>query len=118
MVCAPGPFAFSVDGEEEPHAERTSEAQTAPPMAARGGAEALPIVACLPALIALETGDLPAVTLPSHAMPIGSILGRAVRRSEDPRFLTGAVQYSEDVPAEGALHAVFVRSFVAHARVG
>jgi aerobic carbon-monoxide dehydrogenase large subunit len=50
-------------------------------------------------------------------MPIGSILGRAVRRSEDPRFLTGAAQYSEDVPADGALHAVFVRSFVAHARV-
>jgi carbon-monoxide dehydrogenase large subunit len=50
-------------------------------------------------------------------MPIGSILGRAVRRSEDPRFLTGAAQYSEDVPAEGSLHAVFVRSFFAHARV-
>jgi carbon-monoxide dehydrogenase large subunit len=50
-------------------------------------------------------------------MPIGSILGRAVRRSEDPRFLTGAAQYSEDIPTEGTLHAAFVRAFVAHARI-
>src|SRR5207248_104197 len=41
------------------------------------------------------------------SMPVGSILGRAVRRSEDPRFLTGAATYTEDIPAEGALWAAF-----------
>jgi carbon-monoxide dehydrogenase large subunit len=47
----------------------------------------------------------------------GSVLGHPVRRVEDPRFLTGAACYVEDVPAEGALHAIFVRSFLAHARI-
>jgi aerobic carbon-monoxide dehydrogenase large subunit len=42
---------------------------------------------------------------------------RAVRRREDRGFLTGATAYLEDVPCEGALHAVFVRSPMAHARV-
>lgn len=48
---------------------------------------------------------------------IGSILGHPVLRTEDPRFLTGEAQYTADVPVEGALHAVFVRSFMAHAGV-
>ena len=47
----------------------------------------------------------------------GSILGHPVRRVEDPRFLTGAAQYTEDVPAADALHAAFVRSTMAHARL-
>jgi carbon-monoxide dehydrogenase large subunit len=47
----------------------------------------------------------------------GSVLGHPVRRVEDPRFLTGGARYVEDLPAEGALTAVFVRSFVAHARI-
>jgi carbon-monoxide dehydrogenase large subunit len=50
-------------------------------------------------------------------MPIGSILGRAVRRTEDPRFLTGTARYTEDVEAHGALHAVFVRSMLASAGI-
>ena len=48
---------------------------------------------------------------------IGSFLGNAVLRTEDRRFVTGAARYVEDVPAEGALHAVFLRSFLAHARI-
>jgi carbon-monoxide dehydrogenase large subunit len=47
----------------------------------------------------------------------GSILGHSVRRVEDPRFLTGQAQYTEDLPAGQALHAVFVRSTLAHARI-
>jgi aerobic carbon-monoxide dehydrogenase large subunit len=47
----------------------------------------------------------------------GSILGHPVRRVEDPRFLTGEAQYTEDLPAGGALHAAFVRSTMAHARI-
>jgi carbon-monoxide dehydrogenase large subunit len=44
-----------------------------------------------------------------------SILGNAVRRVEDPRLLTEGGRYVDDIPCEGALHAVFVRSTVAHA---
>jgi carbon-monoxide dehydrogenase large subunit len=41
----------------------------------------------------------------------------AVLRSEDRGLLTGATPYLEDVQVEGALHAAFVRSGVAHARI-
>ena len=47
----------------------------------------------------------------------GSILGNAVLRIEDPRFLAGEARYVENIALEGAQHAVFVRSFLAHARV-
>ncbi len=47
----------------------------------------------------------------------GSILGSAVKRREDPRLITGQGRYVDDMPAEGALHAVFVRSPLAHARI-
>src|SRR5262247_548906 len=45
------------------------------------------------------------------------VLGRSVLRSEDRALLTGAARYLDDVPCEGALHAVFVRSPIAHALV-
>jgi aerobic carbon-monoxide dehydrogenase large subunit len=47
----------------------------------------------------------------------GSILGVAVKRREDPRLVTGKGQFVADVLAEGSLHAYFVRSPVAHARI-
>jgi carbon-monoxide dehydrogenase large subunit len=47
----------------------------------------------------------------------GRVLGRPVLRSEDRALLTGTVQYLDDVACEGALHAVFVRSPMAHALV-
>jgi aerobic carbon-monoxide dehydrogenase large subunit len=47
----------------------------------------------------------------------GSILGHPVKRVEDPRFLTGQARYTEDLVAKEALHAVFVRSFMPHARI-
>jgi carbon-monoxide dehydrogenase large subunit len=40
-----------------------------------------------------------------------------VRRREDPRFLTGRGRYVDDLAPEGALHATFVRSPFAHARI-
>ncbi len=49
-----------------------------------------------------------------------SILGTRVLRSEDPGFLSTGGIYTEDVQDErltGALHAHFVRSTVAHARI-
>jgi aerobic carbon-monoxide dehydrogenase large subunit len=46
-----------------------------------------------------------------------SILGNRVRRSEDPRFITGTATFGDDVEAQGALHATFVRSILPHARI-
>jgi carbon-monoxide dehydrogenase large subunit len=47
----------------------------------------------------------------------GSILGRAVRRVEDPELLTGAVRFVDDLPVEDGLYAVFVRSTMPHGRI-
>jgi carbon-monoxide dehydrogenase large subunit len=43
--------------------------------------------------------------------------GASIKRSEDPRILTGAGRYVDDVKLPGMLHAAFVRSPLAHARV-
>src|SRR6202007_2348536 len=43
--------------------------------------------------------------------------GASIKRSEDPRILTGAGQYVDDIKLPGMLHAAFVRSPLAHARV-
>ena len=43
--------------------------------------------------------------------------GASVKRSEDPRILTGAGRYVDDVRLPGMLHAAFVRSPFAHARI-
>ncbi|HXI94954.1 MAG TPA: hypothetical protein VNG04_02405, partial [Candidatus Acidoferrum sp.] len=45
----------------------------------------------------------------------GSILGHAVRRREDPRLITGAGRYVDDLEQDHCLHAAFVRSSLAHA---
>ena len=46
-----------------------------------------------------------------------SMFGQPALRSEDPRFLTGRGRYLENLPIEGVLRAVFVRSMMPHARV-
>ncbi|HEU5298690.1 MAG TPA: xanthine dehydrogenase family protein molybdopterin-binding subunit [bacterium] len=43
--------------------------------------------------------------------------GERVRRSEDPRLLTGGGMYVDDIRLPGAAHAAFLRSPHAHARV-
>jgi carbon-monoxide dehydrogenase large subunit len=43
--------------------------------------------------------------------------GTSVKRTEDPRILTGAGRYVDDVKLPGMLHAAFVRSPLAHGRV-
>jgi aerobic carbon-monoxide dehydrogenase large subunit len=43
--------------------------------------------------------------------------GASVKRSEDPRILTGSGRYVDDIKLPGMLHAAFVRSPMAHARV-
>lgn len=49
-------------------------------------------------------------------MNIGAKFGSAqpLRRREDIRFLTGTGRYVDDIAPESALHAVFLRSTVAH----
>lgn len=44
-------------------------------------------------------------------------LGKALRRKEDYRFLTGTARYVDDIEIPGALVACFVRSPHAHARI-
>jgi carbon-monoxide dehydrogenase large subunit len=43
--------------------------------------------------------------------------GASVKRSEDPRILAGRGRYVDDLKLPGMLHAAFVRSPLAHARV-
>ncbi len=49
-------------------------------------------------------------------MNAGAKFGSAqpLRRREDMRFLTGTGRYVDDIAPEGALHAVFLRSTIAH----
>ena len=44
-------------------------------------------------------------------------VGASVRRAEDPRILTGAGRYVDDIVLPGMLHAAFLRSTYAHARI-
>ena len=43
-----------------------------------------------------------------------TVLGHVVQRVEDPALLTGEAQFLADLRVEGLVHAVFVRSTVAH----
>src|SRR5580692_499354 len=43
--------------------------------------------------------------------------GASIKRSEDPRILTGAGRYVDDIKLPGMLHAAFVRSPLAHGLV-
>jgi carbon-monoxide dehydrogenase large subunit len=47
-----------------------------------------------------------------------SPIGASIRRQEDRRFVTGRGRYLDDIRIPGTLHAAFVRSPHAHARVG
>ena len=46
-----------------------------------------------------------------------AFIGQSVRRFEDARFLTGQGRYVADLPVEGAVHMVVLRSPHAHARI-
>ena len=50
-------------------------------------------------------------------MAVNAALGGVVKRREDRRLITGAGQFTDDVQPAGCLHAVFVRSTLAHARI-
>ena len=44
-------------------------------------------------------------------------IGQRITRNEDPRLLTGQALFVDDVDLPGMLHAAFLRSDYAHARV-
>src|SRR5438034_521703 len=44
-------------------------------------------------------------------------VGQPLKRKEDPRLITGKATYVDDVVLPGMLHAAFVRSTEAHAKV-
>ena len=48
---------------------------------------------------------------------MANVVGKRVRRKEDPRFITGQGRYVDDIAIPGALHITFVRSPWAHARI-
>jgi carbon-monoxide dehydrogenase large subunit len=48
---------------------------------------------------------------------VANILGQRITRREDARFLRGEGTYVENLQLPGALHATFVRSPIAHARI-
>jgi len=45
------------------------------------------------------------------------VIGQSIKRKEDVRFLTGAGQFTDDVNQPNQVHAVFLRSPHAHARI-
>ncbi len=45
------------------------------------------------------------------------IIGRRIKRNEDPRLLTGQALFVDDVEIHGTLHAAFLRADYAHARL-
>lgn len=47
----------------------------------------------------------------------GGVIGKPFKRMEDPRFITGTARFIEDITPPNTLHACFVRSTYAHARI-
>src|SRR5437762_11419322 len=50
-------------------------------------------------------------------MAIGNMVGASVRRHEDPKLVTGAGTYVDDIKLPGMLYVGIVRSPHAHARI-
>jgi carbon-monoxide dehydrogenase large subunit len=52
-----------------------------------------------------------------HTRTSNRPIGSPVERLEDLRFLRGRGQFVDDMPSPDALHAVILRSAVAHGRI-
>jgi aerobic carbon-monoxide dehydrogenase large subunit len=50
-------------------------------------------------------------------MTVATLIGQPVHRAEDLRFLKGAGAFVDDLQRDGTLHAVVLRSSVAHGRI-
>jgi aerobic carbon-monoxide dehydrogenase large subunit len=49
--------------------------------------------------------------------PAAPLIGQPIDRAEDLRFLTGVGKFVDDLKRDGMLHAVVLRSGVAHGRI-
>src|SRR5919109_1642470 len=47
-----------------------------------------------------------------------SVIGARIKRVEDPRLVTGAAKYLDDIKLPGMAHVAILRSPYAHARIG
>src|SRR5262245_31703848 len=52
-----------------------------------------------------------------HARTTNTVVGSPIQRLEDPRFLRGRGTFVDDIHCDGLLHAVVLRSPVAHGRI-
>src|SRR5439155_7789951 len=50
-------------------------------------------------------------------MAVSQLVGAKIHRREDPRLVTGHGRYTDDLTRPGLVHAAFVRSPYAHAKV-
>ena len=50
-------------------------------------------------------------------MATARVLGASIKRREDPRFITGKGNYTDDLKLPGMTYAVFVRSPHANAKI-
>src|SRR5215510_12141412 len=50
-------------------------------------------------------------------MATAKLLGASIKRREDPRFITGKGNYTDDLKLPGMTYAAFVRSPHAHAKI-
>ena len=50
-------------------------------------------------------------------MTTTTLIGQAVARAEDARFVAGTGRFVDDLAREGMLHAVVLRSSIAHGRI-
>src|SRR3954468_6147703 len=71
---------------------------------------------------ACPSGGLAANSCPEEheeapAMPDRAVIGDSPRRREDARFITGHGAYLDDLCFDGVIHAIFLRSPHAHARI-
>ena len=57
------------------------------------------------------------MTAPTTRRATNAFIGSPIERLEDLRFLTGRGQYTDDLTNEKMLHAVILRSSVAHGRI-
>src|SRR5262245_54968717 len=55
--------------------------------------------------------------LKAGTLAAGSLVGRPVRRVEDPTLLQGDASHIDNLRIDGLLHAAFVRSTMARARI-
>src|SRR5947209_1253084 len=75
-----------------------------------------------PSRKACPSGGLAANSCPEEheeapAMPDRAVIGDSPKRREDARFVTGHGAYLDDLRFDQAVHAVFLRSPHAHARI-